>query len=409
MNDIKFTKTNGGLARKSASEDPISGLLLYNMSGSGSSSTPFVFGSADGQIKGFEAISVGESTAYIKKFTFPEQLKECNINYEKYVDTALGELQKAKNFVHYHVTEFFRMNPAGTLYLMLANADVTVGGIAILQNYSNGTIRQFGVQTAGDNAASYQTALMAMEANHKPASLVLTKSGKNLDLTDFTEDSLATAGRCNVSELIGCDFDTSKVNELGDYAYFGCIGTIVGAISAANVNESIAWVQKFPLGFDSPALTNGNLIKNVSEGNQDLINGNRYIFVRTYVGDADCYFNDSHTEDVDTSDYAYIENVRTIDKACRGIRKNLLPYMNSPIKIDSSTGKIDHMTVSYLQSIASDALVDMEKAGEISGYSVEIDPDQNVLSTSELEVIVKKVPVGVIRKMNVKIGYTTNL
>ncbi len=409
MNDIKFTKTNGGLARTAASEDPISGLVLFNLTGTGESSTPFVFGTEDGQIKGFEAVTVGNETAYVKKFTFAEQLEECGIEYEKYEDTALSELQKAKNFVHYHISEFFRMNAGGTVYLMLANSDVSVDAIAVLQNYANGRLRQIGVMTNGDNAAAYQLALTEMEANHKPASLVLTKSGKNVELATLTGTSLETAGRCNVSELIGCDFDVTKVNELGDYAYFGCLGTLLGAISKASVNESIAWVQKFPLGFESPALTNGNLIKNVSEGNQDLLNANRYIFVRTYVGDADCYFNDSHTEDSVTSDYAFIENVRTIDKACRGIRKNLLPYMNSPMKVDSQTGKLDPTTVSYLQSIASDALTDMEKVGEISGYSVEIDPDQNVLATSELEIIVKKVPVGVIRKMNVKIGYTTKL
>ena len=28
MNDIKFTKTNGGMGRKAANEDPISGLLM---------------------------------------------------------------------------------------------------------------------------------------------------------------------------------------------------------------------------------------------------------------------------------------------------------------------------------------------------------------------------------------------
>ena len=179
MNDIKFTKTNGGLARTAASEDPISGLVLFNLTGTGESSTPFVFGTEDGQIKGFEAVTVGNETAYVKKFTFAEQLEECGIEYEKYEDTALSELQKAKNFVHYHISEFFRMNAGGTVYLMLANSDVSVDAIAVLQNYANGRLRQIGVMTNGDNATAYQLALTEMEANHKPASLVLTKSGKN--------------------------------------------------------------------------------------------------------------------------------------------------------------------------------------------------------------------------------------
>lgn len=49
------------------------------------------------------------------------------------------------------------------------------------------------------------------------------------------------------------------------------------------------------------------------------------------------------------------------------------------------------------------------KAGELSGYKAEIDPDQNVISTSQVEVIIKNVPTGTMRKVNVKIGFTTKL
>ena len=51
----------------------------------------------------------------------------------------------------------------------------------------------------------------------------------------------------------------------------------------------------------------------------------------------------------------------------------------------------------------------MEKAGELSGYVVEIDPDQNILSTSCVEMVIKQVGVGVMRKLNIKIGYTTSV
>lgn len=136
---------------------------------------------------------------------------------------------------------------------------------------------------------------------------------------------------------------------------------------------------------------------------------NRYIFVITHVGDANNYFNDSHTCDVATSDYAFIENVRTIDKACRGVRAKLLPYLNSPLKVDAETGKLDSPMVASLETTAGKALEEMEAAGELSGYRVEIDPEQNVISTSQLEIVIKNVPTGVMRKVNVKIGFTTAL
>jgi hypothetical protein len=36
---------------------------------------------------------------------------------------------------------------------------------------------------------------------------------------------------------------------------------------------------------------------------------------------------------------------------------------------------------------------------------VEIDPDQDVLSTSELEFVIKQVGVGVLRRIRCKIGF----
>ena len=53
--------------------------------------------------------------------------------------------------------------------------------------------------------------------------------------------------------------------------------------------------------------------------------------------------------------------------------------------------------------------VEMEKAGELSGYQASIDPDQDILTSSQLQVVIKNVPVGVMRVVNIKIGLTTKL
>lgn len=51
----------------------------------------------------------------------------------------------------------------------------------------------------------------------------------------------------------------------------------------------------------------------------------------------------------------------------------------------------------------------MERAGELSGFAVEIDPEQNILANSTLEFVIKNVAVGVMRHIKVKIGYTTSI
>lgn len=435
LNDIKFKKTDGGMGRAAGSDDVISGLIFAGMG------AELVFGDAAGNVKGFVEAAVdaqGNPVSYVRRFTYPEELEDADIKFTPKPENAtLTPVQIAKNVLHYHIAEFFRMNPEGVLYVMVKkgtaevavtttnNSGVTTDGdITVLQTFAGGNIRQVGVFNPSllDVAAVQKECTeegTGLEAKHRPLSVVLTHCGR----TSSESDGVTTlaplelsalpdkisGGRCNVSVLIGSDFDADLVDALGNYAYYGCIGVCIGAISKASVHESIAWVGKFPLGLKAPAFFNGALVRNTSVSDLELLNGKHYIFAVIHAGDADNYFNDSHTLDVDSSDYAYIENVRTIDKACRGIRGKLLPWLNSPLRVDPSNGQLESGMVSFLETTAGEALEEMEKAGEISGYKVEIDPAQNVLATSALEIVIKKVPVGVMRKVTVKIGYTTSL
>ena len=135
----------------------------------------------------------------------------------------------------------------------------------------------------------------------------------------------------------------------------------------------------------------------------------RYMFLVTHIGQAGSYVNDSHTMDAETSDYAMIESVRTMDKAVRGIRTYLTPELGGNVYVDASTGKMQAFSVAHLETTANKALEDMEKAGELSGYKVEIDPEQDVLSTSEVEIVIKQVAVGVMRKIKVKMGFAKSV
>lgn len=445
MNDIRFTKTNGGIPRPTANEDPISALLM-------------VFPDAE-NCPG-EWTEVVADSLFVAKFQYLEQLRELGIEERQLATTKVTSSQmdsddaddfeleyeqdSAINALIYHVSEFFRMNPNGTLYIGLVpdTADVTAASITALQNYTDGKIRQVGILTpALTNLAGYQSEAGTLESNHKPLSIVIVPTGftfsvsctpassagtdgkyhNTLDITktavnDMKVSSLkdvantkVAGGRANVSLLIGTDLDETLGAKLGTYKSYGCIGTCLGAISKAAVNECIAWVQKFPLGLAKPGLISGEAINTVSEANQNDLNANHLIFARLHVGIADCYFNDSWTLDLDTSDYCYIERVRTIDKACRGVRANLLPYLNAPLRVDAETGKLDEPTLAFLQTTAGAALKEMEKADELSGYVVEIDPDQNVIATSTLNVVIKQVPTGVMRNVAIKIGFTTSI
>ena len=77
--------------------------------------------------------------------------------------------------------------------------------------------------------------------------------------------------------------------------------------------------------------------------------------------------------------------------------------------MDADSGKLASYSVAHLESVANHALEDMERAGELSGYKAEIDPEQDVASTGTIDVVVKNVASPVIRHINIKIGFAKSV
>ncbi|HGE5775896.1 TPA: DUF2586 family protein, partial [Flavobacterium psychrophilum] len=124
-----------------------------------------------------------------------------------------------------------------------------------------------------------------------------------------------------------------------------------------------------------------------------------------HIGYTGTFFNDSFTCTALDSDFVYLENNRTIDKAQRGVYIKLLPKISGPIYINPDTGEISADSIASLEAIASIPLEQMERDGEVSGFKVFINPSQDVLATSKITVVLKIVPVGVLREIVVNIGF----
>lgn len=82
----------------------------------------------------------------------------------------------------------------------------------------------------------------------------------------------------------------------------------------------------------------------------------------------------------------------------------LLPYVNSPLKVDPSTGYLSSAKITMFQNIVSDILTTMQNNEEISGFSVTIDKNQNVLKNDTLIIKYSLVPVGVASRIEVVEG-----
>lgn len=406
LNDIYFEKQNGGMARRAESDDPVSALLF----GLDKAISP----NDEIYKNGFISLKDG---LYIKKLKYVEELDALGIvNTPFTAGVELTDREMTINFIHYHCKEFFKYSPKGTLYLAIHPNVVTGESVYQLQRYANGIIRQVGIASPSVEGANigalvteYNEVANRLSEEHMPLSVIIGLDGSVCgSLNDLKESTTYKQNAPAVSLCIAKDLDAQLTNEqmTHGFADIADVGTITGCVSAASVHESVAWVAKFPIEVSVPGIVTGDALKDLKAVDLDLLDDARMIFYRTHVGVENVYYNNSHTMTEPTSDYAYIENVRTMDKAVRGIRTNLLPYLSSPLKVDATTGYLSADTVAVLETVAGCALEDMERLGELSGYKVEIDREQNVLSTSSLEIVIKNVPLGVMRRVTVKIGFT---
>lgn len=361
--------------------------------------------------------------AYLLEADIPAAFKAEPVQAVSTIDKAeeLGITADATawsvKMLHYQLEEVFRINPSIMLYVGLFSKpeSMTFQELKKVQNYAEGAIRQMAIwngDTAptADNIVKLEAVADSLDTENAPFSTLyapLVSNYKNLPNNLATNNPRVSVVIAQAGSGTGAELYKSKDNKTK--ATVSAIGVALGTLSKAAVHQCIAWVKNFPSGISMPALGDGTLVRTIDKGELEKLDTNRYLFLNNVVGVAGSYWNDSHTMDSPTSDYAAIESVRTMDKAVRGIRTYLTPELGGNVYIDPDTGKLQSYTVSHLETTANIPLEEMEKAGELSGYKAEIDAEQNVLSTSTIEVTIKNVPVGVVRKFKVKIGFVKSL
>lgn len=366
--------------------------------------------------------------------------------------TATEEEEANVNFLHgipaYHIREFFRMsgnvNGTGKLYVMFADCSVSWNAIEVMQRAAGGMINQLGIWTeqplwkAGGVAERYSLNLVkglndiavSLAEQNQPLSLVLSANPSNTG-SDTTEGRQVDLNRvpsciCEASR-ISCIFgqahhETVTLMQMrnANHTPVGFLGAVMGALARAGVHESIAWVKQFNLftdHFQEIELGFGDI--NLDEAEENFLSLNRYeslspslldelddkgyIFPIKYAGrENGIYISKDQT--CSTGDYRTIARNRTINKSRRAVREALLPYVNSPLMVNPSTGFLAPSKITAFKTLIGDILAKMQAAQEISGYSVSIDANQNVLVDDTLRISYVIVPVGVAVKIYVEEG-----
>nr|DAP98303.1 MAG TPA: tail sheath protein [Bacteriophage sp.] len=356
-----------------------------------------------------------------------------------------------ENFMHgipaYHIREFFRMSGNldgnGKLYVMFADCSENWDAIDVMQRAADGLIAQLGVWTeqplwkANGEAEKYNLNLVkgindkavAMAQQNQPLSIILsanpgntgggTEEAKKIDLNKIPT-AICEASRTSVifGQARNETITTMQMRNV-NHTPVGFLGSVMGALAKANVQESIAWVRQFnlfdddfqqiELGFGDLTLdarnefVSTNLYESLSPTLLDDLDDKGYIFPIKYAGrENGIYISKDQT--CSTGDYRTIARNRTINKSRRAVREALLPYVHSPLMVNPSTGYLAASKISAFRTLVGDILAKMQAAQEISGYAVTINANQNVLVDDTLRISYVIVPVGVAVKIYVEEG-----
>jgi hypothetical protein len=390
MNGITVIRQDGGLERPAEGTDHISLLLV-----------------------------VGAAAAF-----------EMDIRSAAEALTVAGFTPTAEPLLYYHINEFFRMAPGSRLVVKsvtlttVAQFDV----IKQLQAQKQGVIKQVGIHdgTVAFSTNRYdtlQTICNDLATDNMP--IVALVSPRIVSADYATLPDLTSFNKQNIGFVISQD-NAGFGRAFTANALVGTIGAALGAVAKSKVNESIAWVEKNNMVKGKYKNPTTNVFHSTSEldtlGFIDDINYNSftkaqidaldakgYIFLRKHISLAGSYFNHSRTAAAATSDYAYIENVRTMNKAARAVYSDLLPKLSSPAYLNAEDGQLTADTVAALEEVASNGVAQMQRDGELSGYSVAIPANQPILQVPKLSVQLRAVPVGVIREFTAYVGFALKL
>lgn len=363
LSDVQFIKYSGGLGRALEGEDHISGLVMT------SATVPASFPAE--RVSVFFSVSEAEA-AGLTVADYPA--------------------------VHAQIAQYFTVQPQGQLYVSLSADAPLEDELVGIQNFAEGKIRQVAVMDTATFSLSTFAALQGkaveLEAAHK--GLVVLYSATFTGQTIASLPDLTTANSQYVTVSVGAD--ASGANALG---------TLLGTVSLSKVSDNVGAVKQFNVskgaGFDVLAFTTGETYRGVTDAQLSSLKAKGYVFLRKYTGFAGSFFSDSNTATSPLSDFAYLENVRTIQKAERVIRVALLPELHAPLR--AKNGILDATTIAHFELLVKNQLESMVNASELETFSIAINPAQNVLATSKLEIQVGLTPLGVARQIVVGLGF----
>lgn len=341
-----------------------------------------------------------------------------------------------KELIHYHVSEYFRLSPATSLWLIAVPADSTVSALAgsdplksAIRSIENVNTLAFASCTADETlqaaVSAAQLLVDGFMAEHIYIdALLLEGTGNYLTGEIAAYPDLRTMEAPDVSVVIAHDPAIAASHEAPAHA---AIGAALGMLAVRAVHENLGSVDieskprnrrgeqdysltdtKRSLWLDA-ALSNGRRFCSLTGADQKKLDTLGYIYAGQFAGYGGFFFSNSHTATDAGSDYAFIERNAVWNKAARTIRATLIPRVRSQVEADPSTGYIRSTTLSDWDARVRSSLEKLVAARNISDFDIYIAPDQLAVSNDPFNIQVRLVANGVVHEFEIDLGFTNKI
>ena len=345
--------------------------------------------------------------------------------------------------VYRHISEFYRMAGEGTeLHLMLVpqtqrTANILESDAKLLLAHAKGKIKQLAVAINLEEAATI-TLINGMPTevyNAIPKAQGLYEWADALFMPcqivlECYNNTGSAASSANLRELENLQADKVTLVNGQDFLYastktghaqkFADVGTVLGVMAKANVNQNIGNNEIFDITdatkgiWIEPGISSHKTNTELIEDLQTLENKG-YVFGVTYTGLAGVRINNDHVcapiiIDADNKVNEHtIALGRTSDKARRELRTVYLPKVKTDWLLDESTGKMRPATIVALEDIGDKVFGDMVRNGEITYGKTTVDPDSDLIVEKTLIVSYVIVPRGNIGEIKGTINFKTQV
>ena len=217
-------------------------------------------------------------------------------------------------------------------------------------------------------------------------------------------------------------YDYGRVGVVvGDYSYASknaSVGLVAGRMAAIPVQRSIGRVRDGAIAVPSGTYMT---VRGVDAAQMpydlaEALHKCHYIFPRTFTGKSGYYWADDPLATEDADDYCLIPRRRVADKAYRVAYKAMLDDVNDEIAV-TAEGKIVPAVAKGIETAIESAVVkNMTRYGNLStdpddpndtGVIAYVDPDQDIVATSHLDVKLRIRPYGYAKYIDVDLGFQT--